>query len=89
LVFTSRRAARSFAGGRRSPGDPTDLYKQIAREIRRAIAEGEAKPGYSMLADSRIFSAAFVDLAKTAAKARDISEFGGFAAYLRARAGRP
>ena len=25
--------------------DPTDLYEQIAGEIRRAIAEGEAKPG--------------------------------------------
>ena len=26
-------------------GDPTDLYAQVAGEIRRAIAEGEAKPG--------------------------------------------
>lgn len=26
-------------------GDPTDLYAQVAAEIRRAIAEGEAKPG--------------------------------------------
>ena len=26
-------------------GDPTDLYQQVAAEIRRAIAEGEAKPG--------------------------------------------
>lgn len=25
--------------------DPTDLYDQVAAEIRRAIAEGEAKPG--------------------------------------------
>ena len=25
--------------------DPTDLYKQVAAEIRRAIADGEAKPG--------------------------------------------
>jgi len=25
--------------------DPTDLYEQVAREIRRAIADGEAKPG--------------------------------------------
>ena len=25
--------------------DPTDLYEQVAGEIRRAIAEGEAKPG--------------------------------------------
>ena len=25
--------------------DPTDLYTQVAGEIRRAIAEGEAKPG--------------------------------------------
>jgi DNA-binding transcriptional regulator YhcF (GntR family) len=25
--------------------DPTDLYEQVAAEIRRAIAEGEAKPG--------------------------------------------
>jgi len=25
--------------------DPTDLYKQVAGEIRRAIADGEAKPG--------------------------------------------
>jgi DNA-binding transcriptional regulator YhcF (GntR family) len=25
--------------------DPTDLYVQVAGEIRRAIAEGEAKPG--------------------------------------------
>ncbi len=26
-------------------GDPTDLYEQVAAEIRRAIAEREAKPG--------------------------------------------
>ena len=26
-------------------GDPTDLYEQVAAEIRRAIAEGEARPG--------------------------------------------
>src|SRR6476659_9765659 len=26
-------------------GDPTDLYEQVAGEIRRAIAEGEAGPG--------------------------------------------
>src|SRR6202795_166011 len=26
-------------------GEPTDLYEQVAGEIRRAIAEGEAKPG--------------------------------------------
>ena len=25
--------------------DPTDLHEQVAGEIRRAIAEGEAKPG--------------------------------------------
>src|ERR671925_2165174 len=25
--------------------DPTDLYEQVAGEIRRAIAEGEARPG--------------------------------------------
>lgn len=25
--------------------DPTDLHEQVAAEIRRAIAEGEAKPG--------------------------------------------
>jgi len=28
-----------------SKSDPTDLYEQVAAEIRRAIAEGEAKPG--------------------------------------------
>jgi GntR family transcriptional regulator len=26
-------------------GEPTDLYEQVAGEIRRAIAMGEAKPG--------------------------------------------
>ena len=26
-------------------GDPTDLYEQVAAEIRRAIADGEAKAG--------------------------------------------
>jgi GntR family transcriptional regulator len=26
-------------------GDPTDLYEQVAAEVRRAIADGEAKPG--------------------------------------------
>jgi GntR family transcriptional regulator len=26
-------------------GDPADLHAQVAAEIRRAIAEGEAKPG--------------------------------------------
>ena len=25
--------------------EPTDLHEQVAAEIRRAIAEGEAKPG--------------------------------------------
>src|SRR5436190_6232337 len=25
--------------------EPTDLYEQVAAEVRRAIAEGEAKPG--------------------------------------------
>lgn len=25
--------------------DPTDLYQQVAAELRRAIADGEAKPG--------------------------------------------
>jgi GntR family transcriptional regulator len=28
-----------------SKADPTDLYEQVAAEIRRAIADGEAKPG--------------------------------------------
>jgi GntR family transcriptional regulator len=28
-----------------SRADPTDLYEQVAAEIRRAIADGEAKPG--------------------------------------------
>ena len=28
-----------------SRADPTDLYEQVAGEIRRAIADGEAKPG--------------------------------------------
>ena len=28
-----------------SKADPTDLYEQVAAEIRRAIANGEAKPG--------------------------------------------
>ncbi len=27
------------------PSEPTDLYEQVAAEIRRAIAEGEAKAG--------------------------------------------
>ena len=27
------------------PDDPTDLYQQVAAEIRRAIADGEAQPG--------------------------------------------
>jgi GntR family transcriptional regulator len=27
------------------PGDPVDLYQQVAAEIRRAIADGEAQPG--------------------------------------------
>jgi GntR family transcriptional regulator len=28
-----------------SRADPTDLYEQVAAELRRAIANGEAKPG--------------------------------------------
>lgn len=32
-------------GARVSRDDPTELYEQVAAEIRRAIAEGEAKPG--------------------------------------------
>ena len=27
------------------PDEPVDLYEQVAAEIRRAIADGEAKPG--------------------------------------------
>jgi GntR family transcriptional regulator len=27
------------------PADPTDLFEQVAGQIRRAIAEGEARPG--------------------------------------------
>ena len=27
------------------PGNPLDLHEQVAAEIRRAISEGEAKPG--------------------------------------------
>ena len=30
---------------RSTAGDPTDLHEQVAAEIRRAIADGEAKPG--------------------------------------------
>ena len=30
---------------RSTASDPTDLYEQVAGEIRRAIADGEAKPG--------------------------------------------
>ena len=30
---------------RSTRSDPTDLYEQVAAEIRRAIADGEAKPG--------------------------------------------
>jgi len=29
--------------------DPTDHYRQVAGEIRRAIAEGEAKPGERLI----------------------------------------
>ena len=29
-------------------GEPTDLHEQVAAEIRRAIAQGEAKPGERM-----------------------------------------
>ena len=36
--------------------DPTDLYEQVAGEIRRAIAEGEAKPG-ERLPPARDFAA--------------------------------
>jgi DNA-binding GntR family transcriptional regulator len=31
--------------GQIDPAEPTPLYLQAAAEIRRAIAEGEAKPG--------------------------------------------
>jgi GntR family transcriptional regulator len=31
-----------------NPAEPTPLYQQVAAEIRRAIAEGEAKPGERM-----------------------------------------
>ncbi len=32
-------------GGKIDPSEPTPLYLQVAAEIRRAIAEGEAGPG--------------------------------------------
>jgi GntR family transcriptional regulator len=32
-------------GGKVDRRDPTDLHEQVAAEIRRAIADGEAKPG--------------------------------------------
>src|SRR6202042_286517 len=28
-----------------NPGDPSDLHLQVAAQIRRAIADGEARPG--------------------------------------------
>jgi GntR family transcriptional regulator len=34
-----------FAAVKVSRGEQTDLHEQVAAEIRRAIAEGEAKPG--------------------------------------------
>src|SRR6266536_6468117 len=36
--------------------DPTDLYEQVATEIRRAIADGEAKPG-ERLPPARVLAA--------------------------------
>src|SRR5262245_65981700 len=35
----------TMLGGKVNRADPTALYEQVAAEIRRAIAEGEAKPG--------------------------------------------
>jgi GntR family transcriptional regulator len=41
--------------------DPTDLYQQVAAEIRRAIAEGEAKPG-ERLPPAKDLAAAILDV---------------------------
>src|SRR5829696_10234658 len=47
LIVTSSEAsiASTMFRVKVDRNDPTDLYEQVAGEIRRAIAEGEAKPG--------------------------------------------
>jgi DNA-binding transcriptional regulator YhcF (GntR family) len=37
--------------------DPTDLYEQVAAEIRRALADGEAKPGERRLPPAKDLAA--------------------------------
>jgi len=42
---SSRSSTLGGPGGGTNRGERTDLHEQVAAEIRRAIAEGEAKPG--------------------------------------------
>src|SRR5262245_61477761 len=66
--------------------DPTDLYEQVAAEIRRAIAEGEAKPGGRLPPAKDLAAVLGVNTNTGAAIAPGASRRG--AARVPARAGR-
>lgn len=65
--------------------DPTDLYEQVAAEIRRAIAEGEAKAG-ERLPPAKDFAAILGVNANTVLRAFRLLRDEGLLEFRRGRA---
>jgi GntR family transcriptional regulator len=66
------------------PARPTELYAQVAAEIRRAIADGEAKPG-ERLPPARDLSAVLGVNANTVLRALRILRDEGLLEFRRGR----
>ncbi len=66
------------------PGELVEIDDERWEEILASEPPGITQASVE-LDDGRVVSAAFGDPSDLAAHARDITEFGGFAAYLRAR----
>ena len=71
-------------GGISVPGELAELPDQLLAEILASEPPGVTQ-GPVELADGRVVSCAFGDLAVIADGARDITAWGGFAAYWRAQ----
>ena len=66
------------------PGEIVEIADDCWEEIRARAPPGVTQAPVE-LSDGRVVTAAFGDPEQIAAGAREITEFGGFAAYLRAR----
>ena len=71
-------------GGISVPGELAELPDELLDEILAGEPPGVTQ-GPAELADGRVVSCAFGDPAVLADKARDITAWGGFAAYWRAQ----